>query len=113
MQKEPFPDAKGGSFFVCRKFYNWYLLTYWIYNNNKKHKEKGRENMGMSKKEMVPGRKCYVQVHSVDGGLTPIKSAKATILAKPIFSTVLVELDTPLKERMDVPVDCVYWTKQD
>ena len=74
MQKEPFLDAKGGSFFVCRKFYNW---------------------------------------HSVDGGLTPIKSAKATILAKPIFSTVLVELDTPLKERMDVPVDCVYWTKQD
>ena len=54
-----------------------------------------------------------MQVHSVDGGLTPIKSAKATILAKPIFSTVLVELDTPLKERMDVPVDCVYWTKQD
>ena len=70
--------------------------------------------MGMLKHEMKKGMKCYVQVHEIPGDITSrMIESKAVILAPPIMSTVLVKLGPPYNRKMHVPVDCIYWTKQE
>lgn len=73
--------------------------------------------MGMLPYEMKKGLKCYVNGHSVrhDSKSICIVSS-GTILEKPCLGTVLVELDNPPKgisKRYRVPVESVYWAKQE
>lgn len=73
--------------------------------------------MSMLKHEMKTGVKCYVKGHAIQGDMrSPMIDSRGTIVASPLFSTVLVDLDNPpkgLESRCNVPLACVYWTKQD
>lgn len=72
--------------------------------------------MPMLKREMQKGLRCYVAGHAVAGDNTsPVIDSRGKILKNPVLSTVLVELDNPPKgipKQCNVPVECVYWSKQ-
>lgn len=70
--------------------------------------------MGILKREMKVGMKCYIQVHEIPGDMTsPMIESKAIIVAPPIMSTALVKLAPPYNKHMHVPIDCIYWVKQE
>lgn len=73
--------------------------------------------MSMLSIEMKAGVKCYVNGHFIRGDQkSPLISSKAVILERPTFSTVYLELENPpegVDKRCRVPLEIVYWRKQD